>query len=229
MKAYWERIRLLEMFVRSPAWFFLRNLHVQNQPSERCNSVRLEEEESFDFCFDRFSIRFIKLFKWNIEFFHSSHSLFYRRKQDEVNTLEDTIRQRSEQQRKAGIELEATCHICLKTKFADGVGHMCHYCNIRCCARCGGKTTIRGKVSAFVDMEMWSKRQKKTKKAEKHDWLKMRRPVVCFHWPIPFLFFFVRRPFGCVFCVAKNRNFYQRLVNGLTRQRKRTVLCVLAV
>ncbi|XP_055320283.1 regulating synaptic membrane exocytosis protein 1 isoform X11 [Sitodiplosis mosellana] len=69
-----------------------------------------------------------------------------QRKQEEVNTLEDTIRQRSEQQRKAGIELEATCHICLKTKFADGVGHMCHYCNIRCCARCGGKTTIRGKA-----------------------------------------------------------------------------------
>lgn len=74
----------------------------------------------------------------------------FRRKQDEVNTLEDTIRQRSEQQRKAGIELEATCHICLKTKFADGVGHMCHYCNIRCCARCGGKTTIRGKVNAYT-------------------------------------------------------------------------------
>lgn len=72
--------------------------------------------------------------------------LNFRRKQDEVNVLEDTIRQRSEQQRKAGIELEATCHICLKTKFADGVGHICNYCNIRCCARCGGKTTIRGKV-----------------------------------------------------------------------------------
>lgn len=72
--------------------------------------------------------------------------LIHRRKQDEVNVLEDTIRQRSEQQKKAGIELEATCHICLKTKFADGVGHICQYCNIRCCARCGGKTTIRAKV-----------------------------------------------------------------------------------
>lgn len=57
--------------------------------------------------------------------------------------LEDTIRQRSEQQKKAGVELDATCHICLKTKFADGVGHICHYCNIRCCARCGGKVTLR--------------------------------------------------------------------------------------
>jgi len=69
---------------------------------------------------------------------------FYsRRKQDEVQVLEQTIRQRSEQQKKAGIELDATCHICLKTKFADGVGHMCNYCHIRCCARCGGKVTLR--------------------------------------------------------------------------------------
>lgn len=66
-----------------------------------------------------------------------------RRKQDEVISLEMQIRQRSEQQKKAGIELEATCHICLKTKFADGVGHICNYCNTRCCARCGGKVTLR--------------------------------------------------------------------------------------
>lgn len=70
--------------------------------------------------------------------------LYYsRRKQDEVAVLEDTIRQRSEQQKKAGVELDATCHICLKTKFADGIGHVCHYCTIRCCARCGGKVTLR--------------------------------------------------------------------------------------
>lgn len=63
--------------------------------------------------------------------------------------LEDTIRQRSEQQKKAGIELDATCHICLKTKFADGIGHICHYCNIRCCARCGGKVTLRSNKVSF--------------------------------------------------------------------------------
>lgn len=68
---------------------------------------------------------------------------YSRRKQDEVAVLEDTIRQRSEQQKKAGVELDATCHICLKTKFADGIGHVCHYCTIRCCARCGGKVTLR--------------------------------------------------------------------------------------
>lgn len=81
-------------------------------------------------------------------FFNFFH--IFRRKQDEVQVLEDTIRQRSEQQRKAGVELEATCHICLKTKFADGVGHICHYCNIRCCARCGGKVTIRAKVKFSI-------------------------------------------------------------------------------
>ena len=39
--------------------------------------------------------------------------------------------------------IDATCQICLKTKFADGVGHSCNYCGVRCCARCGGKVTLR--------------------------------------------------------------------------------------
>ncbi|XP_055607385.1 regulating synaptic membrane exocytosis protein 2 isoform X8 [Uranotaenia lowii] len=73
-----------------------------------------------------------------------------RRKQDEVATLVDSIRQKSEQQKKAGIELEATCHICLKTKFADGIGHICNYCNIRCCAKCGGKVTLRNNKVIWV-------------------------------------------------------------------------------
>ncbi|XP_055680210.1 regulating synaptic membrane exocytosis protein 2 isoform X3 [Lutzomyia longipalpis] len=73
-----------------------------------------------------------------------------RRKQDEVAVLEDTIRHRAEQQKKAGVELDATCHICLKTKFADGIGHICHYCSIRCCARCGGKVTLRSTKTIWV-------------------------------------------------------------------------------
>ncbi|XP_055549948.1 regulating synaptic membrane exocytosis protein 2 isoform X3 [Wyeomyia smithii] len=73
-----------------------------------------------------------------------------RRKQDEVATLVDSIRQKSEQQKKAGVELEATCHICLKTKFADGIGHICNYCNIRCCAKCGGKVTLRNNKVIWV-------------------------------------------------------------------------------
>ncbi|KAK4880315.1 hypothetical protein RN001_008461 [Aquatica leii] len=73
-----------------------------------------------------------------------------RRKASEVQLLEDTIRARSEQHKKAGIELDATCQICLKTKFADGVGHLCNYCNIRCCARCGGKVTLRSNKVVWV-------------------------------------------------------------------------------
>lgn len=74
----------------------------------------------------------------------------YRRKADEVQVLEDTIRARNEQHKKAGIELDATCHICLKTKFADGVGHICNYCSIRCCARCGGKVTLRSNKVSLI-------------------------------------------------------------------------------
>ncbi|XP_057333108.1 regulating synaptic membrane exocytosis protein 2 isoform X4 [Microplitis mediator] len=73
-----------------------------------------------------------------------------RRKQDEVQILEETIRARSEKHKKAGIELDATCDICMKTKFADGVGHICNYCNIRCCARCGGKVTLRSNKVIWV-------------------------------------------------------------------------------
>lgn len=72
---------------------------------------------------------------------------------------------RSEKHKKAGVELNATCHICLKTKFADGVGHICNYCDIRCCARCGGKVTLRSsKVSARELGERSSLKKKKDAK-----------------------------------------------------------------
>lgn len=42
--------------------------------------------------------------------------------------------------------------LCLKTKFADGVfgGHVCAYCGVRCCARCGGKVTLRSNKVIWV-------------------------------------------------------------------------------
>ncbi|KAK2719048.1 regulating synaptic membrane exocytosis protein 1-like isoform X2 [Artemia franciscana] len=73
-----------------------------------------------------------------------------KRKQDEVKVLEDTIRQRNLQRRNMGNELDATCQICLKTKFADGVGHICNYCAVRCCARCGGKVSLRSSKIIWV-------------------------------------------------------------------------------
>ena len=64
--------------------------------------------------------------------------------------MEQQIKQKAENQKKAGIELESTCQVCLKTKFADGVGHQCNYCTVRCCARCGGKVTLRSNKIIWV-------------------------------------------------------------------------------
>ncbi|XP_058868659.1 regulating synaptic membrane exocytosis protein 2-like isoform X29 [Acipenser ruthenus] len=36
-----------------------------------------------------------------------------------------------------------TCGICHKTKFADGCGHLCSYCQTKFCARCGGRVSLR--------------------------------------------------------------------------------------
>ena len=64
--------------------------------------------------------------------------------------LENQIKQKAELQKKSGVELENTCQVCLKTKFADGVGHLCNYCSVRCCARCGGKVTLRSNKVIWV-------------------------------------------------------------------------------
>lgn len=74
-----------------------------------------------------------------------------RKKQDEVRILETSIQKRSQEKQKIGPEqLDATCQICLKTKFADGIGHICNYCQVRCCARCGGKVTLRSNKVIWV-------------------------------------------------------------------------------
>ncbi|XP_062420698.1 regulating synaptic membrane exocytosis protein 1 isoform X10 [Pungitius pungitius] len=53
-----------------------------------------------------------------------------------------------------------TCGICRKTKFADGCGHLCSYCQTKFCARCGGRVSLRSnnedKVCVIVkDRVMW--------------------------------------------------------------------------
>ncbi|XP_035261154.1 regulating synaptic membrane exocytosis protein 1 isoform X1 [Anguilla anguilla] len=53
-----------------------------------------------------------------------------------------------------------TCGICRKTKFADGCGHLCSYCQTKFCARCGGRVSLRSnnedKVCLVVkDRVMW--------------------------------------------------------------------------
>uniref|UniRef100_UPI00398F8CFF regulating synaptic membrane exocytosis protein 1 isoform X25 n=1 Tax=Pristiophorus japonicus TaxID=55135 RepID=UPI00398F8CFF len=43
-----------------------------------------------------------------------------------------------------------TCGICHKTKFADGCGHICSYCQTKFCARCGGRVTLRSNNVMWV-------------------------------------------------------------------------------
>uniref|UniRef100_A0A4W5L2N9 Regulating synaptic membrane exocytosis 1 n=1 Tax=Hucho hucho TaxID=62062 RepID=A0A4W5L2N9_9TELE len=43
-----------------------------------------------------------------------------------------------------------TCGICRKTKFADGCGHHCSYCQTKFCARCGGRVSLRSNNVMWV-------------------------------------------------------------------------------
>ncbi|KAM9006051.1 regulating synaptic membrane exocytosis protein 1 isoform 3-T3 [Sarcophilus harrisii] len=43
-----------------------------------------------------------------------------------------------------------TCGICMKTKFADGCGHLCSYCRTKFCARCGGRVSLRSNNVMWV-------------------------------------------------------------------------------
>lgn len=119
-----------------------------------------------------------------------------------MTVLEQTIRTRNELQRAAGVELAATCHICLKTKFADGVGHSCHYCRVRCCARCGGKVTLR------------SNKVSKTRLGSVFDWTfvcKGARHRVFTNGIDTY------RLSGYAFCAVKSKSFYRKPVNGSTK------------
>ncbi|XP_047664506.1 regulating synaptic membrane exocytosis protein 2 isoform X18 [Tachysurus fulvidraco] len=44
------------------------------------------------------------------------------------------------------------CGICHKTKFADGCGHLCSYCQTKFCARCGGRVSLRSNKEDKVVM-----------------------------------------------------------------------------
>ncbi|VDK70860.1 unnamed protein product [Anisakis simplex] len=64
----------------------------------------------------------------------------------ELEAIERQINERKETaQRLVGTQDDAICQICQKTKFADGIGHKCFYCQLRSCARCGGRTTSKNK------------------------------------------------------------------------------------
>ncbi|KAK3576252.1 hypothetical protein CHS0354_027051 [Potamilus streckersoni] len=62
----------------------------------------------------------------------------------EFDTYKTTIKKVSEEAKKVIIPDDgAVCEICHKTKFADGIGHKCIYCNLKSCARCGGRMSLK--------------------------------------------------------------------------------------
>uniref|UniRef100_A0A8C2A3N8 Regulating synaptic membrane exocytosis 1a n=1 Tax=Cyprinus carpio TaxID=7962 RepID=A0A8C2A3N8_CYPCA len=49
-----------------------------------------------------------------------------------------------------------TCGICHKTKFADGCGNLCSYCQTKFCARCGGRVSLHSNNVIFLlPQVMW--------------------------------------------------------------------------
>ncbi|XP_028844847.1 regulating synaptic membrane exocytosis protein 1-like isoform X14 [Denticeps clupeoides] len=78
--------------------------------------------------------------------------------QNDVRTLHQQLSTYKEQARRIGAETRQqqqqqqqgqakddapTCGICHKTKFADGCGNLCSYCQTKFCARCGGRVSLR--------------------------------------------------------------------------------------
>ncbi|XP_024861051.1 regulating synaptic membrane exocytosis protein 2 isoform X26 [Kryptolebias marmoratus] len=57
---------------------------------------------------------------------------------DQVKKMGEETKQAQDQKSDA-----PTCGICHKTKFADGCGHLCSYCQTKFCARCGGRVSLR--------------------------------------------------------------------------------------
>ncbi|XP_051920550.1 regulating synaptic membrane exocytosis protein 2 isoform X1 [Hippocampus zosterae] len=66
---------------------------------------------------------------------------------DQVKKMGDETKQAQEQKSEA-----PTCGICHKTKFADGCGHLCSYCQTKFCARCGGRVSLRSNKEDKVVM-----------------------------------------------------------------------------
>ncbi|XP_016323205.1 regulating synaptic membrane exocytosis protein 1-like isoform X2 [Sinocyclocheilus anshuiensis] len=48
-----------------------------------------------------------------------------------------------------------TCGICHKTKFADGCGNLCSYCQTKFCARCGGRVSLCSSNKKEDKVVMW--------------------------------------------------------------------------
>ncbi|XP_051575089.1 regulating synaptic membrane exocytosis protein 2 isoform X8 [Myxocyprinus asiaticus] len=81
------------------------------------------------------------------------------KEQSMLKKLHQQFEMYKEQVKKMGEETQTTpeqkgeaptCGICHKTKFADGCGHLCSYCQTKFCARCGGRVSLRSNKVMWV-------------------------------------------------------------------------------
>ncbi|KAK5922769.1 hypothetical protein CgunFtcFv8_020005 [Champsocephalus gunnari] len=70
----------------------------------------------------------------------------------QFESYKDQVKKMGEETKPAqDLKSEApTCGICHKTKFADGCGHLCSYCQTKFCARCGGRVSLRSNKVMWV-------------------------------------------------------------------------------
>uniref|UniRef100_A0A669BZ57 Regulating synaptic membrane exocytosis 1 n=1 Tax=Oreochromis niloticus TaxID=8128 RepID=A0A669BZ57_ORENI len=89
------------------------------------------------------------------------HKQFESYKQEVRRIGAETRRQQTQQKDDA-----PTCGICRKTKFADGCGHLCSYCQIKFCARCGGRVSLRSNNVMWVCNQCRKQQEILTKSGE---------------------------------------------------------------
>ncbi|XP_055781157.1 regulating synaptic membrane exocytosis protein 1-like isoform X17 [Salvelinus fontinalis] len=75
--------------------------------------------------------------------------------QQQLSSYRETVRRVGEETRRQTTTGQhrddaPTCGICHKTKFADGCGNLCSYCQIKFCARCGGRVSLRSNNVMWV-------------------------------------------------------------------------------
>lgn len=69
----------------------------------------------------------------------------YRKLHQQFESYKEQVKKMGEESKQAQDQKNEapTCGICHKTKFADGCGHLCSYCQTKFCARCGGRVSLR--------------------------------------------------------------------------------------
>lgn len=88
------------------------------------------------------------------------HSVFLSRRgiQQQLSSYRETVIRQASVAASSTVHRDdaPTCGICHKTKFADGCGHLCSYCQTKFCARCGGRVSLRSNTVRALVLWPWT-------------------------------------------------------------------------